>query len=79
MLHRDYAILPEIECFAGQLSQVWMNLLVNAAQAMNGHGEIRITTLRSGDQVVVKIRDNGPGIPEDVLIRILTPSLRRSP
>jgi signal transduction histidine kinase len=73
VLHRDYADLPEIECFAGQLSQVWMNLLVNAAQAMNGHGEIRITTLRSGDQVVVKIRDNGPGIPEDVLIRIFDP------
>jgi signal transduction histidine kinase len=73
VLHRDYADLPEIECFAGQLSQVWMNLLVNAAQAMDGHGEIRITTLRSGDQVMVKIRDNGPGIPEDVLIRIFDP------
>jgi two-component system NtrC family sensor kinase len=72
-LHRDYAELPEIECFAGQLSQVWMNLLVNAAQAMDGRGEIWITALKEGDQVVVKVRDNGPGIPEDVLIRIFDP------
>jgi signal transduction histidine kinase len=72
-LHRDYADLPEVECFAGQLSQVWMNLLVNAAQAMNSRGEVWITTLADCDRIIVKIRDNGPGIPDDALIRIFDP------
>ena len=73
VLHRDYAELPAIECYAGQLSQVWMNLMVNAAQAMNSRGELWITTRMDKDYVVVKFRDNGPGIPEDVISRIFDP------
>ncbi|HET9529242.1 MAG TPA: ATP-binding protein [Blastocatellia bacterium] len=72
-LHRDYGDLPEVECFAGLLSQVWMNLLVNAAQAMNSRGDIWVTTRLDDDQVLIKIRDNGPGIPEDTLIRVFDP------
>jgi signal transduction histidine kinase len=72
-MHRDYGELPEVECFAGQLSQVWMNLLVNAAQAMNSRGEIWVTTRLDDDQIVVNIRDNGPGIPEETLIRVFDP------
>lgn len=79
VLHREYADLPEVECYEGQLSQVWMNLLVNAAQAMKSHGDIWITTLAEGDRVVVKLRDNGPGIPEDVLIRIFDPFFTTKP
>lgn len=73
VIHRDYAELPKIECYAGQLSQVWMNLLVNAAQAMNSQGDLFITTQLDGDWAVVLFRDNGPGIPEDVLTKIFDP------
>ncbi|HEY7912993.1 MAG TPA: ATP-binding protein [Blastocatellia bacterium] len=79
LLHREYADLPEIECYEGQLSQVWMNLLVNAAQAMNSRGEMWITTLAEGGHVIVKLRDNGPGIPEDVLTRIFDPFFTTKP
>lgn len=79
VLHRDYAELPEIECYAGQVSQVWMNLMVNAAQAMNSHGELWITTLLDDDYVVVKFQDNGPGIPEDVITRVFDPFFTTKP
>jgi signal transduction histidine kinase len=79
VLHRDYAELPKIECYGGQLSQVWMNLLANAAQAMNNKGDLWITTGIDGDSVVVKIRDNGPGIPEEVLSKIFDPFFTTKP
>jgi two-component system NtrC family sensor kinase len=79
VLHREYADLPEIECYEGQLSQVWMNLLVNAAQAMNSRGEMWITTLAEDGYVVIKLRDSGPGIPEEVLTRIFDPFFTTKP
>jgi signal transduction histidine kinase len=50
-----------------------MNLMVNAAQAMNNRGDLFITTQLDGDWAVVLFRDNGPGIPEDVLTKIFDP------
>lgn len=73
VVHRDYAKLPKIECYAGQLSQVWMNLMVNAAQAMNSRGDLWISTRIEGERVIVKLRDTGPGIPNDVLSKIFDP------
>jgi signal transduction histidine kinase len=72
-LHRDYRELPKIECYAGQLSQVWMNLMVNAAQAMNSKGDLWISTRVDDDRLRVNFRDNGPGIPDEVLARIFDP------
>jgi signal transduction histidine kinase len=79
VIHRDYGQLPKVECYAGQLSQVWMNLMVNAAQAMNGRGELWITTHLEGDRVIVKFRDTGPGIPEDVIDKIFDPFFTTKP
>ncbi len=72
-----------IEGYAGQLQQVFMNLLTNAAQALGERagpedksgptGFIRITIQHGEDWVVVTIADSGPGIPEDVLPRIFDP------
>lgn len=73
VLHREYAELPKIECFAGQLSQVWMNIMTNAAQAMKNKGDLWITTTVEDDSVVIRIRDNGPGIPDEVLSKIFDP------
>ena len=60
---------------AGQINQVFMNLLTNAAQALSGRDDATITVETKGDQtdVEVKIIDNGPGIPADVLPRIWDP------
>ena len=68
VLKRDYAAPPLIQCFPGQLNQVWMNLLMNAAQAIGtARGEVRIETGVKDQMVFVKISDTGSGIaPEDI-------------
>jgi two-component system, NtrC family, sensor kinase len=72
---RCYGSLPPIECLASQLNQVFMNLMVNAAHAMNREGgRIVITTgLEDEDHVFVDIADNGCGIPPENLKRIFDP------
>jgi signal transduction histidine kinase len=73
-LIREYSELPLVECFAGQLNQVWMNLLTNAAQAVGQQpGEIRIETAVGDDSVIVRISDTGQGITPEHLDRIFDP------
>jgi two-component system, NtrC family, sensor kinase len=79
ILHKDYANLPKIECYAGQLSQVWMNLLANAAQAMDNKGDIWITTAIKENSLFVQIRDNGPGMPEEISSKIFDPFFTTKP
>jgi signal transduction histidine kinase len=67
---KDYGTLPEIECFSNQLNQVFMNLLVNAAQAMPGRGTLTIKTLALDSEVQVKISDTGVGIPRENMRKI---------
>jgi len=79
----EKAIDPELKVrgFAGQLDQVFMNLITNAAQALGGSslpgkseaGLIRVEAEHVGHAVVVRVRDDGPGIPADVLPRIFDP------
>lgn len=77
---RDYAPnLPRIEAYAGELNQVWTNLIDNAIDAMDGHGELHIRTYAEQDHVVVEIADNGPGIPAGVLGRIFDPFFTTKP
>lgn len=71
---REYSQdLPRIEAYASELNQVWTNIIDNAADAMDGKGEIRIKTYKEDQHVIVEIIDNGPGIPEDVQPRIFEP------
>ena len=81
---KEYGDLPEVECLHSQLNQVFMNLMVNAAHAMEGtRGTI---TLRTGcgegedaDKVWVEVADTGKGIPEDVRSRIFDPFFTTKP
>jgi two-component system NtrC family sensor kinase len=73
-LVRDLDELPEIDAFGGQLNQVWMNLLVNAAQAIGGgKGTVRLTSRREADSVVVMVADTGCGIPKQNIDQIFDP------
>jgi signal transduction histidine kinase len=65
--------LPTVEGFAGELNQVWTNLLDNAADALAAGGTITIRALGDGDCVIVEIADDGPGIPAEVQARIFEP------
>ena len=67
---KDYAEIPEIECLPDQLNQVFMNILVNATQAIEGQGEIRIRTWTEGKTLRIAISDTGKGIPADLMARI---------
>lgn len=62
--------LPKIDAYPGELNQVWTNLIDNAIDAMNGHGELRLFARVDEDRLVVEVGDNGSGIPEHVLPRI---------
>ena len=65
-----YADLPEVTCNPSQLNQVFLNLLNNAAYALKGTGNITISSQQSGDNVEIIVRDDGAGIPPDVLPHI---------
>jgi signal transduction histidine kinase len=75
-VERAYGPSGRVRGFAGQLHQVFMNLLTNAAQAirLSGKGgQIRITTMPRGESVIIAVADDGPGIPEPLLPRIFDP------
>lgn len=72
--------LPELQCYPGDLNQVWTNIIDNAIQAMDGHGTLTIRTMRESDEMIrVEICDDGPGIPEDIIDRIFTPFFTTKP
>jgi signal transduction histidine kinase len=67
---REYgADVPRIEAYAGELNQVWTNLIDNAVDAMDGTGTLRVATFVEGDGVVIEIGDTGPGMPPEVAAR----------
>jgi signal transduction histidine kinase len=77
---REYGALPQINCYAAQLNQVWMNLLVNAAQAIGkNHGEVRIKTACDGRTATVSFSDSGKGIPPDDLRHVFDPFFTTKP
>jgi signal transduction histidine kinase len=63
----------QVRGYPSELAQVWINLLDNAADAVNGGGEIAIQTRREDNQTVVEIVDNGPGIPTENFSHIFEP------
>jgi len=76
------AELPPIRCFVGELSQVFLNLVVNAADAMRESGRrgtLRVTSRRDGHDAVVEISDTGVGIPPAIADRVFDPFFTTKP
>jgi len=79
-VRREYADdLPIIQAYAGELNQVWTNLIDNAIDAMRGHGTLTLRARREDGWVVVEIEDDGPGIPEDIQSKIFDPFFTTKP
>lgn len=89
---KDYGELPPIECFPGQINQVFMNILANAIDALEEHNgsrsyaeiqkhpnQIQVKTELMGDRAIVRISDNGSGIPESVQTRMFDPFFTTKP
>jgi signal transduction histidine kinase len=78
-VHRKYGELPSVECVRSQIDQVFLNLLANAAQAIQGPGAITIETGHDDGSARVTIADTGPGISSDLLGRIFDPFFTTKP
>ncbi len=78
-LTRKYGDLPAVPVFVDELNQVWTNLIHNAVQALRGEGDITIETEQVGEEAVVTVEDNGPGIPAEVMPRIFEPFFTTKP
>lgn len=72
-VHKEFGDLPVVQCVPQEMNQVFMNILVNAAQAIEKTGDIHITTRAVDQNVVVTISDTGCGIPEEHLSKIFDP------
>jgi len=71
--------LPPIRCFPGQLNQVFMNLIVNAAQAIEEKGMVTIETEATDTEILVRISDTGKGIPEENIPKLFNPFFTTKP
>jgi len=77
---KEFEEVPEINCYADQLNQVWTNLINNAIEAMKGKGKIVIRLNKQDAQhVKIEIEDNGPGIPASVQEKIFDPYFTTKP
>ena len=71
--------VPAIPGHEGELSQVIINLIINAIEAMDGKGVVALRVRQVQDKVVVQVEDNGPGVPPDVAPRIFEPFFTTKP
>lgn len=71
--------LPQVQCHPGQMNQVFMNLIVNAAQAIPERGTIRLSCGQANEQVWFEVADNGCGMSEEVRSRIFEPFFTTKP
>ena len=73
-LKKQFAQLPDIACYPGQLNQVFMNIISNAADAIEGNnGEINVVTKKENNNILVSIKDNGKGMTDEVKKKIFDP------
>ena len=70
---RNYGDIPQIECYPGQLNQVFMNILSNAIDSIDTTGKVTITTSKTDGMIRISIKDTGRGIPENLKKKIFEP------
>jgi signal transduction histidine kinase len=75
----EYGELPPVTCFPGQLNQAVLNILTNAVLACAPGGKVGLSTVLKGDEVLITIVDNGPGVPEELAGRIFEPFFTTRP
>ena len=71
-IEKHYGDIPLIKCYPNMLNQVFTNILINACQAIESNGKIVITTEYQAGNLIIKIKDNGKGIPQENLNKIFT-------
>ena len=76
---KEYGGIPQIECYPFQLNQVFMNLLVNAAHALEDKGTITVRTGHNENEVWVQVQDTGKGIKPENLARVFDPFFTTKP
>jgi two-component system NtrC family sensor kinase len=84
-IKKEYGDLPLVECLAGKINQVFMNIISNAIQAMLDHQvdgrtpQLTLKTSKINDKAVIEIGDNGPGMPEHVREKVFEPFFTTKP
>ena len=78
-VERDFGELPRVRCLPGQLNQVFMNLVMNACDALDGSGRIAVRTRATETGVALVFEDDGPGIPLEHRERIFEPFFTTKP
>jgi len=79
-IHKDYQLTQPVECFAGEINQVILNVLANAAQAIDGKGNIFISTdIYNKNMARIIIQDDGLGLPQSLIEKIFDPFFTTKP
>lgn len=78
-VERKFGTLPKIECSPSQINQVFLNVITNASQAIEGPGKISLTTVSAGDHVIIRLQDSGCGMDEETLKHIFDPFFTTKP
>ena len=78
-VHKEYGEIPKVVCSPGQMSQVFLNLLSNAEEAIEGDGNVWIRTYQEKDRVVIRILDDGKGISTERLSKVFDPFFTTKP
>ncbi|MDD5754574.1 MAG: ATP-binding protein, partial [Methylococcales bacterium] len=73
VIEKDYSLNEMVECYAGELNQVFMNILANAIQAITDTGTIIITTAKVNENAIITIADTGTGMPDEIKEKIFDP------
>lgn len=79
VIEKQYGDIPMIQCSPSHINQVFLNIVTNAAQAMDKEGSIYLRTQADNENVYVEIEDTGKGIPEDVIAKIFDPFFTTKP